>query len=99
MMKTATGEEPVLWSSSLIGFGNIIFTSPATGRQVNWLRIGFSPRKANLSLYLGVIQDHAAALERLGKHKTGVGCLYINKLEEIDLVVLKEIIDASLKQG
>lgn len=99
MMKKATGEEPVLWSSSVIGFGNKRYKSPATGREVDWLRIGFSPRKANLSLYVSVgIKEHAAALKKLGKHKTGVGCLYINKLEEIDLKVLEEIIDASLSR-
>ena len=100
MMKKATGEEPVLWSSSIIGFGNKRYKSPATGREVDWLRIGFSPRKANLSLYVSVgIKEHAAALKKLGKHKTGVGCLYINKLEEIDLKVLKEIIDDIIKTG
>ena len=97
MMKKATGEEPVLWSSSVIGFGNKKYKSPTTGREVDWLRIGFSPRKANLSLYVSVdIKEHAGALKKLGKHKTGVGCLYINKLEEVDLKVLKGIIDASL---
>jgi hypothetical protein len=99
MMKKATGEEPVLWSNSIIGFGNKRYKSPTTGREVDWLKIGFSPRKANLSLYLSLyINDHASALEKLGKHKTGVGCLYINKLEDIDLKVLKEIIDASLNK-
>ena len=99
MMKKATGEDPVLWSSSIIGFGIKRYKSPTTGREVDWLRIGFSPRKANLSLYVSVgIKEHAAALKKLGKHKTGVGCLYINKLEEIDLKVLKGIIDASLNR-
>jgi len=98
MMKKASGEEPVLWSSSVIGFGMKKYKSPATGREVDWLRIGFSPRKANLSLYVSVgIQEHAEALEKLGKHKTGVGCLYINKLEDVDLKVLKGIIETSLK--
>jgi hypothetical protein len=98
MMKKATGEEPVLWSSSIIGFGNKRYKSPTTGREVDWLVIGFSPRKANLSLYISIgIKEHAAALEKLGKHKTGVGCLYINKLEDIDLNVLKEMIEASVK--
>lgn len=97
MMKKATGEEPKMWGSSLIGFGNVRHKSPATGREVDWLRIGFSPRKANLSLYLSMdIKEHAAALTKLGKHKTGVGCLYINKLEDIDIKVLKEMIDVSL---
>jgi hypothetical protein len=99
MMKKATGEEPVLWSSSVIGFGNKRYKSPATGREVDWLRIGFSPRKANLSLYISVgIKEHADALKKLGKHKTGVGCLYINKLEDVDLKVLKEMISTSLKE-
>lgn len=98
MMRKASGEEPVLWSSSIIGFGNKRYTSPATGREVDWLRIGFSPRKANLSLYVNVgIKEHEEALKKLGKHKTGVGCLYINKLEDVDLKVLKKIIETSLK--
>ena len=97
MMKKATGEEPVLWSSSVIGFGNKRYKSPTTGREVDWLLIGFSPRKANLSLYLMVnIKEQAAALKKLGKHKTGAGCIYINKLEDIDMKVLKGMIDASL---
>ncbi len=97
MMKEATGEEPVLWSSSIIGFGNKRYKSAATGREVDWLRIGFSPRKANLSLYISVnIEEHAADLEKLGKHKTGVGCLYINKLSDVDMDVLKGMIKASV---
>ncbi|MEO6488437.1 MAG: DUF1801 domain-containing protein [Ferruginibacter sp.] len=98
MMKKATGEEPVLWGSSIIGFGNKRYKSPATGREVDWLRIGFSPRKANLSLYISAgIKEHADALTKLGKHKAGVGCLYINKLEDIDLKILKGMIERSLK--
>ena len=99
MMKKASGEEPVLWSSSVIGFGIKRYKSPTTGREVDWLRIGFSPRKANLTLYIGVgVKEHAAALKNLGKHKTAGGCLYINKLEDIDMKVLKGMIDVSLKQ-
>ncbi|MBL0048511.1 MAG: DUF1801 domain-containing protein [Bacteroidetes bacterium] len=97
MMQKASGEAPVLWSSALIGFGNKRYKSPATRREVDWLKIGFSPRKANLSLYLNTsLKQHESAFSKLGKHKTGVGCLYINKLEEIDLKVLKQIIVASL---
>jgi hypothetical protein len=99
MMKKASGEEPKMWGSSLVGFGNVRLKSPATGREVDWLRIGFSPRKANLSLYIsGNIKQHAAALEKLGKYKTGVGCLYINKLADIDMKVLEEMIVASLNR-
>ncbi len=88
-----------MWGSSVIGFGNKRYKSPTAGREVDWLLIGFSPRKANLSLYISIsIKEHASALKRLGKHKTGVGCLYINKLEEIDLKVLKEMIDVSLNR-
>ena len=98
MMKKATGEEPILWSSSVIGFGNKRYKSLTTGREVDWLKIGFSPRKANLSLYISVgIKEHAAALEKLGKHKTGVGCLYINKLEDVDIKVLGKMIAAAVK--
>ena len=99
MMEKASGEKPVLWSNSIIGFGNKRYKSPATGREVDWLLIGFSPRKANLSLYLMTdLKEQAPALEKLGKHKTGTGCLYINKLEDIDLKVLKGMIESSLKQ-
>jgi len=96
MMKKATGEEPKMWGASIIGFGNLRYKSARSGREVDWLRIGFSPRKANLALYISIgIQEHAAALEKLGKHKTGVGCLYINKLSDIDLNVLEEMINVS----
>ena len=98
MMQEASGEKPRMWGTSLIGFGKIRVKSPKTGREVEWLRIGFSPRKANLSLYLcgGLTTLHADALKKLGRHKTGVGCLYINKLDDVDRKVLKGIIKASL---
>lgn len=96
MMKKATGEEPLLWSNSIIGFGNKRYKSPTTGREVDWLLVGFSPRKANLSLYVhNGLKKKAAALKKLGRHKTGAGCLYINKLEDVDLKILKEIIEAA----
>jgi len=98
MMKKASGEEPKMWGSSLIGFGQVRLKSPKTGREVDWLRLGFSPRKANLSLYISgnINLQHTEALKKLGKHKTGVGCLYINKLEEIDLEILEGMIESSL---
>jgi hypothetical protein len=100
VMEKATGEKPKMWGSSLIGFGQVRIKSPSTGKEVEWLKVGFSPRKENLSLYLSgdIKQQHGEALKKLGKHKTGVGCLYINKLEEIDLKVLKDMIKASLNQ-
>jgi hypothetical protein len=98
MMKKATGEEAKMWGSAIIGFGNIKYKSPSTSREVDWPRIGFSPRKANLSLYLMSLKEHTAAFKKLGRHKTGVGCLYINNLADVDLKVLKGIIEASSKR-
>lgn len=97
LMEKATKQKPKMWGSSIIGFGNVRYKSPASGREVDWFRIGFSPRKANLTIYLINMQLHAAALEKLGKHKTGGGCLYINKLADIDLKVLEKMITAAAK--
>jgi len=98
LMEKATGEKPKMWGSSLIGFGKLRYKSPATGREVDWFKMGFSPRKANLSLHLALnMKRHAEALKKLGKHKTGVGCLYITKLEDVDLKILERMITASVK--
>ena len=96
LMQKASGEKPVLWGSSMIGFGKHRYKSPNTGREVDWFRIGFSPRKANISLHLVTsMEKQAPLLKKLGKHKTGVGCLYINKLEDVDVKILEEIIKNS----
>ena len=95
MMEKAMKEKPKMWGSSMIGFGDKRYKSPATGREVDWFKIGFSPRKANLSLHLIDLNRHADALKKLGKYKTGVGCLYINKLEDVDVKVLEKMITAS----
>ena len=93
LMQKITKEKPKIWGSSMIGFGDKRCKSPATGREVDWFTIGFSPRKANLSLHLVIdMKKHATLLNKLGKHKTGVGCLYINKLEDVDLKVLEKLI-------
>lgn len=97
LMEKVAKEKPKMWGSSIIGFGKLIYESPATGRQVEWFRIGFSPRKANLTLYLIDMKRYADALKKLGKHKIGGGCLYINKLADIDIKILEKIIAASLK--
>lgn len=100
LMAAATGEKAVMWGSSLIGFGNRRYKSPNTGREVDWLIIGFAPRKTSLSLYLSMnIQEHATDLKKLGKHKTGVGCLYVNKLEDVDLNVLKGLIAKAVSRA
>jgi hypothetical protein len=98
LMEKATKEKPKMWGNSIVGFGNVRYKSPATGREVDWLRIGFSPRKANLSLYLMLnFQSHASLLKKLGKHKTGVGCLYITKLADVDIKILEEMINEAAK--
>jgi len=99
LMEKATKEKPKMWGASLIGFGNLRYKSPTSGREVDWFRIGFSPRKANLSLYLTMdIKAHAEVLQKLGKHKTGMGCLYINKLADVDMKVLKDMIKAAAQK-
>jgi len=98
LMQNASKEKPKIWGSSMIGFGNKIYKSPATGREVEWFKIGFSPRKANISLHLVLdIKKYAVELKKLGKHKTGVGCLYINKLDDVDLKVLEKLINVAVK--
>jgi hypothetical protein len=93
LMEKATKEKPRIWGKSLIGFGNVRYKSPATGREVDWFRIGFSPRKANLSIHLTLdIKRLANEFNNLGKYKTGVGCLYINKLEDVDVKILEKMI-------
>lgn len=97
LMQKAMKEKPKMWGSSMIGFGLKRYKSPATGREVDWFKIGFAPRKANLSLHLIDLQRHADAMTKLGKFKTGMGCLYINKLADVDLKVLEKMIMASAK--
>lgn len=92
MMQKATKESPKIWSNSMIGFGEIVVTSPATGRSVNWLKIGFAPRKANITIYFMDMTKFEAELKVLGKHKLGGGCLYINKLSDVDTKVLEKMI-------
>ena len=97
LMEKAMKEKPKMWGSSMIGFGNVRYKSPTSGREVDWFKIGFSPRKGNLSLHLIDLKRHADALTKLGKHKTGMGCLYINKLEDVDIKVLEKMITAAAK--
>lgn len=100
MMKTITKEEPKMWGTSIIGFGDVHYKY-ASGREGDWFKVGFSPRKANISLYLMGCDISKAnnLLENLGKHKTGKGCLYVNKLADIDKNVLKELIKEGFENG
>jgi hypothetical protein len=93
MMEKATKEKPKMWGSAMIGFGLKRYKSPASGREVDWFKIGFSPRKANISLHLVMdIKSQKDLLQKLGKHKTGSGCLYINKLADVDSKILEKMI-------
>lgn len=87
LLTEVSGEAPVMWGPAIIGYGSY---RSSTG---DWPRIGFSPRKANLSLYVLMPGSEEAKplLARLGKHKTSVACLYVNKLDDIDLHVLREL--------
>ena len=100
MMSTITNEEPKMWGTSIIGFGDVRYKY-ASGREGDWFKVGFSPRKANVSLYLmGCdISKADSIVSRLGKYKTGKGCLYINKLADIDKNVLKELIKEAYENG
>jgi hypothetical protein len=92
-MKKITGEKPVMWGDSLVGFGSIIYKY-ASGRDVLWIKLGFSSRKSAISLYLTCDLDpYAPLLAKLGKHKRGVGCLYIKKLDDVDPKVLVELLE------
>ena len=98
LMEKATKEEPKMWGTSMIGFGKLIYKSPSSGREVEWFKIGFSPRKTNFSLNLVLdLKRHADVLNKLGKHKAGSGCLYINKLDDVKVKVLEEIINTAAK--
>lgn len=97
IMKKATKAEPKMWGTSIIGFGDYHYTY-ASGRQGDWFITGFSPRVQNLTLYMMGGFD-SQALKRLGKFKTGKGCLYINKLEDVDTKVLNELITKSVKNA
>lgn len=92
IMKEITGLDAEMWGDSIIGFGSRHYKY-ASGRQGDWPLTGFSPRKQNLALYLTMrLENYSELLAKLGKHKTGVGCLYINKLEDVDMSVLKELV-------
>lgn len=98
LMQKVTKNKPKMWGSAIIGFGNKRYKSPKTGREVDWFEIGFSPRKANLTLYLMLeLPKYAATLKKLGKHKRGGGCIYINKLADVDVKVLEDLVNIAAK--
>lgn len=93
-----TGAEPVMWGASMIGYGEVHYESP-TGREGDWFAVGFSPRKAAISLYGLKGPEVGKQLDKLGKHTVGAGCIYINKPEDIDLMVLEDLIAAAWRRN
>lgn len=91
LMQKATKSPPKMWGSAIIGFGDrhLVYDS---GRELDWFVIGFSPRKNALSLYLSFDINTCPLLAKLGKYKTGKGCLYIKKLVDVDIKILNELI-------
>ena len=91
LMRNATGKAPAMWGSSIVGYGTATFTGRS--RTVEWFPVGFSPRRAALTVYLmGGLKPNADLLKQLGPHKVGGGCLYLPKWAEVDTKVLAQLI-------
>ncbi len=96
LMKSAAGKDAEMWGDAIVGFGDYTYQYES-GRSGDWFMIGFSPRKQSLVVYtMSGLQRHAELLNKLGKHKTGKGCLYIQKLADVDTSILKQILKDSV---
>jgi len=96
IMKAETKAEPAMWGTSIVGFGRHQYKYES-GRELEWFLVGFSPRKQDLTLYImGGLERYPSLTKKLGKHKTGKSCLYIKKLEDVDLPTLKQLIKQSV---
>lgn len=99
LFEHVTGEKPVMWGSAIIGFGSVNLTY-ASGRQIDWLRIGFSPRKGKISLYVTFdALKLTSQFPNLGKYKIGKGCIYIKKLTDVDMSELEKLIKTAWQTG
>lgn len=97
MMEAATGERAQMWGESMVGVGRYAYTNSAK-KTFEWMLVGFSPRKNDLTLYIMPgFEDFPGLMEKLGKHKTGKSCLYLKKLADVDSVVLRQLIEGSVK--
>lgn len=101
IFREVTGSDPVLWGPSLVGYGSYRYISPANPRtRGTWPRVGFSPRRAQLSLYgLKDLPEGAALLPQLGAYTEGAGCVYVKRLDDIDLDVLRQLITIAWARG
>ncbi|HEY3310333.1 MAG TPA: DUF1801 domain-containing protein [Anaerolineales bacterium] len=101
MFEKITGEKAVMWGTSIVGFGQYHYKSEKSRQEGDWMLVGFSPRKQNLTLYIMHGNKDNPAFEKLGKHKTSSGdmggCLYINKLSDVDQKVLSKLIETSYR--
>jgi hypothetical protein len=95
MMRRATGCAPKMWGTAIVGFGRQPLKY-ASGRELDWPRVAFSPRKGDLTLYVGPPEEKADLLKRLGKHKSSKACLYIKRLADVDQKVLEAVIRRAL---
>jgi hypothetical protein len=96
MMKKITKQEPKMWGSSIVGFDSYHYKSERSKQEGDWFMIGFSPRKQNLTMYfLSGFLKYEELMKKLGKHKKSGSCLYINKLADVDLKILKELLTSS----
>lgn len=97
LMQQFTGFEPQMWGASIIGFGSYHYKSERSTQEGDWPLVGFSPRKAAISLYVYTgTKEHEHLLEGLGKYKMGKACIYIKKLSDINLDVLKNLMKATI---
>ncbi|SEM68325.1 DUF1801 domain-containing protein [Cryobacterium luteum] len=101
IFREVTGADPVLWGPSIVGYGTYRYVSPVNPRSNgDWMKTGFSPRKAQLSIYgLKDTAEGAALLPQLGKYTEGMGCVYVRKLDDIDLDVLRRLIAIAAARG
>jgi hypothetical protein len=98
LMKAATKADPKMWGASIVGFGEYHYKY-ASGREGDWFQMGFSPRKNDLTLYImPAVDEYRDHLAELGPHKTGVGCLYIKRLADVDRSVLKKIVTEAARR-
>ena len=98
LMERVTGSKPTMWGDSIVGFGEYHYTY-ASGREGDWFLAGFSPRKQYLTVYImGYLEYFSHILENLGRFRHGKGCLYIKRLEDIDLEVLESLITISVER-
>jgi hypothetical protein len=97
LMQRLTGASPVMWGSSIVGFGQYHYRY-ASGREGDFFLCGFAPRKANLVIYVnGIVPDQDRYLARIGKHKMGRSCLYVKRLADLDQAVLEDLLTASIQ--